>query len=97
MIDILTKSDLDIISKQIISAVCDKIEQRIPLDVDLWDIDLIAQFLKRNPASVRMRVVTLDTFPKAIRLPSVAGKATSHPLYKASEVIEWTKKYKDKN
>ena len=68
----------------------------IPLQIDLWDIDTIAKFLKRDASSVRMRVACLPDFPKAIRLPSATGKR-SHALYKATEVIGWTEKHRDRH
>lgn len=58
---------------------------RIPIEFDLWDIEWIAAFLKRSPASTR-QIVKHETFPRAIRLPlSAKGQA----LYWAREVIAW--------
>lgn len=66
----------------------------IPVDVDLWDVAMVASFLKRDAAVVRERITCLPDFPKAIRLPAKQGRA--HPLYKASEVIQWAETYREK-
>lgn len=66
----------------------------IPIDIDLWDVSMVASYLKRDPAVVRERITALPDFPKAIRLPARQGRA--HPLYKAKEVIEWAETYREK-
>lgn len=66
----------------------------IPVDIDLWDVSMVAQYLKRDPAVVRERIAVLPDFPKAIRLPAKQGRA--HPLYKAAEVIQWAETYREK-
>ncbi len=66
----------------------------MPLANDLWDVATIAKYLKRNEASVRERITPLPSFPKAIRLPSKSG--VGRPLYKATEVIAWVEKHKEK-
>lgn len=66
----------------------------IPVEVDLWDVATVASYLKRDPAVVRERITCLPDFPKAIRLPSQRGRA--HPLYKATEVIQWAETYREK-
>lgn len=66
----------------------------IPLDIALWDTATIAKYLNRNDSAVRERITPLPDFPRAIRLPSKQG--LGRPLYKASEVIAWTEKYREK-
>lgn len=66
----------------------------VPVEIDLWDVAMVAAFLKRDPAVVRERITVLPDFPKAIRLPSRQGRA--HPLYKAAEVIQWAETYREK-
>lgn len=73
-----------------------RIRPSIPLNIDLWDIDTIAQYMKMSTTSVRERFACLPDFPAAIRLPSKMGKR-AHPLYKASEVIAWTNKYQERH
>jgi hypothetical protein len=66
----------------------------LPISIDLWDINLIAEYLKRKPEHVRERIICLPNFPKAIRLPSAKGRA--HPLYKATEVIAWSESHRER-
>lgn len=67
----------------------------IPLAVDLWDVATIAQYLKRDAATVRDRISCLPSFPKAIRLPTTRGQA--RPLYNAKQVIAWAESFRDRN
>lgn len=85
--------------QEMIDRLADAVAQRIgpssvPLDEQLWDLAMVSQHLHRNPQTVRESMACLPSFPKAIRLPS-EGRA--HPLYNAGEVIEWAKKFRDKN
>ena len=59
---------------------------RIPVEVDLWDTNVIASYMKRKPAFIREQILPCPTFPAPIRLPS-EGRA--RPLYRAKEVIDW--------
>jgi hypothetical protein len=72
--------------KKLASAVAQLVRPLIPLEIDLWDIETIARYLKREAATVRDRMACLPGFPKAIRLPTTRGKA--QPLYNAREVID---------
>lgn len=65
------------------------------LAIDLWDIAIIAQYLKHQPGTVRERMACLSSFPKAIRLPTSKGHA--QPLYNAKDVIVWAESYREKN
>jgi hypothetical protein len=65
----------------------------IPLSVDLWDIAMVARYLKRDEDTVRRRIVSLADFPKPLRIPSANGRG--HPLYKAVEVIAWAESLRD--
>ncbi len=67
----------------------------IPLSVDLWDIGIIATFLKREPQVVRERIACMPSFPRAIRLPT--KNCRTQPLYKAKEIIEWAEKHQERN
>lgn len=55
----------------------------IPIDVDLWDAEMIASFLKVSTYQVQTRIAPLAGFPQAIRINN------GHPRWKAKEVIEW--------
>lgn len=63
----------------------------VPLDVELWGIEDIAAYLKRSRSHVQQRYCPLPGFPRAIRLPG-----GGHPLYRASEVIEWAERHRDR-
>lgn len=65
----------------------------IPLSIDLWDLEMIGQYLKRDTQVIRERIACLPDFPAPIRLPSKKGRA--HPLYRAKEVIAWAEGHRD--
>jgi hypothetical protein len=71
-----------------------RIAPRVPLEVQLWDVETIAAYLKRSPASTRDRIVCLTDFPKVIRLPGERPGQRSRPLWKAIEVIRWAESYR---
>lgn len=85
----------DIIA-QLVAALAELNKPVIPIDIALWDIKMIALYLSRSEAVVREHIVCLRDFPKAIRPPSARTKK-GHPLYEATEVIDWARKYKDRN
>ncbi|MDP3669152.1 MAG: hypothetical protein Q8R69_05630 [Telluria sp.] len=89
-------SEADIINK-LAAAIAAHLRTTIPVSIDLWDIATIAQYLKRNEATVRERMACLPDFPKAIRLPSTTNKGRGQALYRAADVIAWTARYQDKN
>lgn len=66
----------------------------VPLSIDLWNFEIIGQYLKRDAQSVRNRVVCQPDFPTPIRLPSDAGNR-AHPLWKATEVIKWAESHRN--
>jgi hypothetical protein len=78
-----------------LEAALERLERpAIPLSEQLWDNGDVARYLKRNPQVVRESIACLPSFPRAIRLPS---KGKARPLYNAVEVVEWAKKYREKN
>lgn len=82
--------------QQMAAAVAQHLQPAIPVNVDLWDVATIARVLKRSESQVRNRLICLPDFPKAIRLP-VEGGGRGKPLYRANEVLEWTRKYQDRH
>jgi hypothetical protein len=58
---------------------------RIPIEIDLWDIEWIAAYFKRSKESAR-QIVKHESFPRAVRLP-MSGRGQA--LYVAREVIDW--------
>lgn len=75
-------------------------QNRIPIDVDLWDIAMIGAYLKRDSQVVRERIVCQESFPKAIRIPTKSENGQparkGQPLYKAKEVIAWANSFQEK-
>ena len=82
--------------QQMAAAVAQHLQPAIPVNVDLWDVATIARVLKRSESQVRNRLICLPDFPKAIRLP-VEGGGRGKPLYRANEVLDWTRKYQDRH
>lgn len=87
-------SEVDLIEK-LAAALEQRLRPAIPLSIDLWDISHIAAFVKRNESVVRERIACKPDFPAAIRLPTESGKR-GHPLYKATEVIKWVEKHRER-
>lgn len=56
----------------------------VPLSVDLWDGEMIAQYMKMSKRYVLEVVTCRPDFPKPIPLP---GRGMRR--WKAKEVIEW--------
>ncbi len=85
---------------QLIYQLADEIAKRvvpaIPVSVQLWNAKLIGNYLRRSPAAVMERVVTLPGFPKPIRLPTQKEGSRGQPLWEASEVIAWVRSHKEK-
>ncbi|MBO4119890.1 hypothetical protein J5T34_03935 [Cupriavidus gilardii] len=79
---------------QLADALKERMQPAVPLSIRLWNIEMIATYLNRNPDVVRQRVVSLPSFPPAIRLP--AGETgVGKPMWKACEVIEWVESHKE--
>lgn len=80
-------TDLDI--GRLAEAVAENMKQ-LPVSAQLWDIAMIATYLRRSSNRVRSDIVCLPSFPRPIRLP-VPGRAQA--LWKAREVIAWTESH----
>jgi hypothetical protein len=93
-----TKQDIpQDIASAIAAAVHEGIHRSIPLEIQLWTAEHIAEYLNRNIAQTRQAILCLPDFPKPFRLPVVNSTKRGHPLYKASEVIEWVEKYRERD
>jgi predicted DNA-binding transcriptional regulator AlpA len=79
--------------ERLAAALAAQLPPPIPIEIDLWDVAMIARLLKRNESQVRNRIICLPDFPKAIRLPVTSGPL----LYRAAEVLAWAGKYQDKD
>ena len=70
------------------AAIAQRIARPVPLDVELWSAKEIASYLKVGARQVSERYALMPGFPKAIRLPTVAGvRGTAR--WGAAEVIAW--------
>ena len=67
-------------------AVAARMRSAFPVEIDLWDTDRIADYMKRTSSHIRRMILPEPSFPAAILLPST-GKPNH--LYRASEVIAW--------
>jgi hypothetical protein len=74
--------------KELLAAILQKLTERmIPVEVDLWDTEHVAAYLKRSYSTVRDKIIVRPDFPRPINLNATHERA--HPLYKAREVIRW--------
>lgn len=81
--------------EQLVAALEQLNKPAIPIEVDLWDMAMIAAYLKRNVQVVRERMSCLPDFPKAIRLPTSTGR--TQPLYQAREIVAWARSHQEKH
>ena len=81
--------------REILKAILRKLTERsIPVEVDLWDTEHIAAYLKRSYTTVRYTIIVRPDFPKPIKINPT--KERLHPLYKAREVIQWAESLQEK-
>jgi len=64
------------------------------MDRRLWSMDDIARYLNKSKITIQQRVVCKPDFPKAIRIPTHAGKLG--PLWYPGEVKAYIKKYQSR-
>lgn len=83
----------DALIEKLAAALAAQLPPPIPIEIDLWDVAMIARLLKRNESQVRNRIVCLPDFPKATCLPVPSGPL----LYRAAEVLAWAGKYQGKD
>ena len=69
-----------------------EVAPRVPLNIDLWDKQACAAFLKVSVSKFD-RYAARPDFPKARRLPT-EGRGT--PRWKAMEVVGWADKWTEK-
>lgn len=84
----------DLTERELLAAILQKLsEKTIPVEIDLWDTEHIAAYLKRSYSTVRDKIIVRPDFPRPIRLNPTRER--SHPLYKAREVIQWAESLQD--
>lgn len=87
-------TDRDLID-QLAAAVAARVQPRVPLDVALWSVEDVANYLNSTPKSVCNNIMPVPGFPAAIRLPTKTG-GRGHPMFKAAEVIAWAESYQER-
>ncbi|CAN7774452.1 helix-turn-helix transcriptional regulator [Paraburkholderia hospita] len=57
----------------------------------LWDLPEVAKYLHRSEQHTRQWIVTLEGFPKPLRIPSgkVTGPCRARPMWRSKDVIGW--------
>ena len=80
-------------SLEIYKAIISAQKPSIPVNVDLWDSETIAAYLKCSVSQVMQRYAPRPDFPRTIRLPS---DRRGSPRWKATEVIEWAESFREK-
>lgn len=74
--------------RELLAAILQKLSERtLPVEVDLWDTEHIARYLKRSYTTVRDKIIVRPDFPRPIKISP--NQERSHPLYKAREVVQW--------
>lgn len=87
------ESDIDL--SQLANLLVARLKTASLMDLTLWTTENVAVYLNCSARQVADRFSKLQSFPRAIRLPTKDGH-TGQPRYKASEVIAWTEKHQDK-
>ena len=82
-------TDLDQIANKIADAIASR--PVLPLNVQLWDADRVADYLNMTRRQFLQRIAPLPSFPKAIRIRA-ADEKTMNPRWKAREVIRWAER-----
>ncbi|MCA8086974.1 AlpA family transcriptional regulator [Burkholderia cenocepacia] len=59
----------------------------------LWDLAEVAEYLHRSEQHTRQWVITLDGFPRPVRIPSGKGAERPRPLWRAKDVIAWAESH----
>lgn len=82
-------------TEALLKAILHKLtEHMIPVEVDLWDTEHIARYLKYSYTTVRDKIIVRPDFPRPILINR--GGTRAHPLYKAREVIQWAESLQEK-
>ena len=82
--------------EELISQLVQAIQARvIPVELELWDADGVAGYLKVQRRTVLEVFAPRPDFPAAIRLPT-RGSGPGAPRWKAMDVIEWAQARQDK-
>ena len=91
----MTNDEMEALLKAILQKLSEKATRAaIPVEVDLWDTEHIAAYLKRSYTTVRDKIIVRPDFPKPIKINPTQER--SHPLFKARDVIAWAENLQEK-
>ena len=82
------------IIERLAAEIAKNVRPSVPFEVDLWDSQIVASYLKMDRDNFSRRIACLPDFPEAIRLPSETG-GRGHPRWKAVDVVKWAERHKD--
>ncbi|SDV49255.1 hypothetical protein [Chitinasiproducens palmae] len=85
-------SEIEQLARQICVAIGSQ-RSVVPIDVALWDIAAIAEYLRRKETYTRDSIVTQPGFPRSIRLPAAGKSGQGRPLWRAKDVIAWAESF----
>ncbi|MDL2342518.1 MAG: hypothetical protein QFB87_05595 [Patescibacteria group bacterium] len=77
--------------EQLAIELAERLPQPLPISVQLWTGDMVAQYLVMDERYVKEKLLIRPNAPKAIRMYN-----TGKPRYKASEVIQWAESFQEK-
>lgn len=81
--------------EQLTSAVLNtKAAPKIGLDITLWNTSDVADYIGIAYKYASEHIVTLHTFPNALRLPT-RKETKGHPRWYAGDVIAWVSNHKE--
>lgn len=84
-------SEIDQLAEKVAELLARK-RAAIPVNVDLWDVPLVSEYLKRSENYVRNVIINVPDFPRPIRLPNKGGGVGSR-LWRARDVIQWAESH----
>ena len=76
---------------QLAAEIAEHLPATLPLSVQLWSADVVAQYLDMKKRYVLEKLLVRPDAPKPIRMYN-----SGQPRYKALEVIAWAEKYQEK-
>lgn len=77
--------------EQLAIEIAERLPQPLPISVQLWTGDMVAQYLQMEPRYVKEKLLIKPGAPKAIRM-----YGTGKPRYKAVDVISWVESFQEK-
>lgn len=76
-------SETDLIDR-LADALANRIKPGFPLDIELWNIERVANYFDKAVPVTQRSITCKPSFPKPVKTEKGA-----RPLYFAKEVVEW--------